>query len=42
MGSAQKVTAILRITAEFYDSEATPETVRACMEQDLKAVKWDA
>ena len=41
MESAQKVTAILRITAEFYDPEATPETVRACVEQDLEDAGYE-
>lgn len=30
-----KVAAVLKVTAEFYDPEATQETVRACVEQDL-------
>ena len=32
---ANRVTAYLKVTAEFYDPDATPETVRACVEQDL-------
>lgn len=35
MEEAKRVTAVLEVTAEFYDPEATPETVRACVEQDL-------
>ena len=35
MDNPQKVTAYLKVTAEFYDPDATPETVRACVEQDL-------
>jgi hypothetical protein len=36
MERPQKVTAHLKVTAEFYDPEATPETVRASVEQTLK------
>lgn len=36
-----KVSAVLKITAEFYDPEATPETVRACVEQDLEDAGFD-
>ena len=35
MEEAKRVTAVLEVTAEFYDPEATPETVRSCVEQDL-------
>lgn len=35
MTKANRVTAYLKVTAEFYDPDATPETVRACVEQDL-------
>lgn len=35
MKEANRVTAYLKVTAEFYDPEATPENVRACVEQDL-------
>ena len=35
MSDINRVTAYLKVTAEFYDPEATPETVRACVEQDL-------
>ena len=35
MTESNRVTAYLKVTAEFYDPEATPETVRACVEQDL-------
>lgn len=36
MPEANRVTAYLKVTAEFYDPEATPETVRVCVEQDLE------
>lgn len=36
-----KVSAVLKVTAEFYDPEATPETVRACVEQDLKDAGYE-
>ena len=35
MEEAKRVTAVLEVTAEFYDPEATPETVRSCVERDL-------
>ena len=41
MDNPQKVTAYLKVTAEFYDPEATPETVRACVEQDLEDAGYD-
>lgn len=41
MGSPHKVTAYLKVTAEFYDPEATPETVRACVEQDLEDAGYE-
>lgn len=41
MDKPQKVTAYLKVTAEFYDPEATPETVRACVEQDLEDAGYD-
>ena len=31
MEEAKRVTAVLEVTAEFYDPEAAPETVRACV-----------
>lgn len=37
----RKVTAYLKVTAEFYDPEATPETVRACVEQDLEDAGYE-
>lgn len=36
-----KVTAVLKVTAEFYDPEATPETVRYAVEQDLEDAGFD-
>ena len=36
-----KVAAVLKVTAEFYDPEATPETVRACVEQDLEDAGYE-
>lgn len=41
MDEPKKVTAILKVTAEFYDPEATPETVRACVEQDLEDAGYE-
>ena len=36
-----KVAAVLKVTAEFYDPEATQETVRACVEQDLEDAGYE-
>jgi len=41
MEEANRVTAYLKVTAEFYDPEATPETVRACVEQDLEDAGYE-
>jgi len=41
MEKANRVTAYLKVTAEFYDPEATPETVRACVEQDLEDAGYE-
>jgi len=41
MNDAQKVTAILKVTAEFYDPNATPETVRYAVEQTLEDSRFD-
>ena len=41
MSEANRVAAYLKVTAEFYDPEATPETVRACVEQDLEDAGYD-
>ena len=41
MQEANRVTAYLKVTAEFYDSESTPETVRFCVEQDLKDAGYE-
>ena len=41
MEEAKRVTAYLKVTAEFYDPEATPETVRACVEQDLEDAGYE-
>jgi len=41
MNEPQKVTAFLKVTAEFYDPEATPETVRASVEQTLEDAGFD-
>ena len=41
MEEAARVTAYLKVTAEFYDPEATPETVRACVEQDLRDAGYE-
>ena len=41
MEEANHVTAYLKVTAEFYDPEATPETVRACVEQDLEDAGYE-
>lgn len=41
MDQPKKVTAILRIEAEYYDDEATPETVRYCVEQTLEDAGFD-
>jgi len=38
-----KVTAVLRVvvTGEFYDDEASEETLRYCVEQDLEDAGFD-
>lgn len=41
MTEPNRITAILKVTAEFYDPDATPETVRACVEQDLTDAGYD-
>lgn len=41
MNDINRVTAYLKVTAEFYDPEATPETVRACVEQDLEDAGYE-
>lgn len=41
MEEANRVTAYLKVTAEFYDPEATSETVRACVEQDLEDAGYE-
>lgn len=41
MEKANRITAYLKVTAEFYDPEATPETVRACVEQDLEDAGYE-
>lgn len=41
MSDINRVTAYLKVTAEFYDPEATPETVRACVEQDLEDAGYE-
>lgn len=41
MSDINRITAYLKVTAEFYDPEATPETVRACVEQDLKNAGYE-
>lgn len=41
MEQANRVTAYLKVTAEFYDPEATQETVRACVEQDLEDAGYE-
>ena len=41
MDKPQKVTAILKVTAEFYDPEATPETVRYAVEQTLEDAGYE-
>lgn len=41
MTEANRVTAYLKVTAEFYDPDATPETVRACVEQDLEDAGYE-
>lgn len=41
MTEANRVTAYLKVTAEFYDPESTPETVRACVEQDLEDAGYE-
>lgn len=41
MEEANRVIDYLKVTAEFYDPYATPETVRACVEQDLEDAGYD-
>ena len=41
MDRPKRVTAILRVEAEYYDDEATPETVRYCVEQTLEDAGYD-
>ena len=41
MSDINRVTAYLKVTAEFYDPESTPETVRACVEQDLEDAGYE-
>lgn len=41
MEKANRVIAYLKVTAEFYDPESTPETVRACVEQDLEDAGYE-
>ena len=43
MDKPQKVTATLKVvvTGEFYDEEATEETLRYCVEQDLEDSGFD-
>lgn len=41
MTEANRVTACLKVTAEFYDPDATPETVRACVEQDMEDAGYE-
>ena len=41
MSDINRITAYLKVTAEFYDPEATPETVRACVEQDLEDAGYE-
>ena len=41
MSDINRVTAYLKVTAEFYDPEATPEIVRACVEQDLEDAGYE-
>lgn len=41
MEEVNRVTAYLKVTAEFYDPDATPETVRACVEQDLEDAGYE-
>jgi len=41
MDEPKKVTAILKVEAEFYDDEATPETVRYAVEQTLEDAGFD-
>ena len=36
MSDINRVTAYLKVTAEFYDPDATPETLRSCVELDLE------
>ena len=41
MEEPNRITAILKVTAEFYDPEATPETVRYAVEQTLEDSGFD-
>lgn len=43
MNEPKKVTAVLRVvvTGEFYDDEASEETLRYCVEQDLEDAGFD-
>lgn len=41
MTEVSRITACLKVTAEFYDPEATEETVRACIEQDLEDAGYE-
>lgn len=41
MSDINRVTAYLKVTAEFYDPESNPETVRACVEQDLEDAGYE-
>ena len=43
MYEPKKVTAVLKIvvTSEFYDEEASEETLRYCIEQDLEDIGYD-
>lgn len=41
MTEANRVTAYLKVTAEFYDPDATPETVRYAVEQTLEDSGFD-
>lgn len=36
MSDINRVTAYLKVTAEFYDPDATQETLRSCVERDLE------
>ena len=41
MDRPKRVTASLRVETEYYDDEATPETVRYCVEQTLEDAGYD-